>query len=243
MSGSAVTLFHVLRAMHVAIGSVGLISFWVPMLAAKGGFVHRRGGRVFVFAMLATGTLAVGISAVTLLAPLATHPAQTDAALVRGVFGWMMQYLGILTIDLAWYGWESVRNKREHARNRSWPNLALQALLLAVAVNVAVRGVLLAQPLMMGISTIGFATVATNLYFMARTPTDRQRWQYEHVKGLVGAGISVYTAFFAFGAVHTFPRLALNPLYWSIPLIVGLAIILFQWRKLDRRFRPRSVGA
>jgi len=60
-------------------------------------------------------------------------------------------------------------------------------------------------------------------------------WQLEHIKGLVGAGISVYTAFFAFGAVRYFPELALYPGYWAIPLVVGLALILWHWRVVIRR--------
>lgn len=239
----AVQAFWWLRALHIVIGSIGLLCFWVPVLSAKGGNVHRGSGRVFAYAMLATGTLAIGISGMTLLAPLPTHPQQTDALIVRGIFGWMMQYLGILTINLAWYGWSCVRNKRVHLQNREWRNLVLQVAVLAAAVNVAVRGVLIHQPLMIGISTIGFATGATNLYFMYRPLTDKKTWLYEHIKGFVGAGISVYTAFFAFGAVHTIPQLALNPLFWSIPLVVGLWIILYQWKKLGRRFLLRQQRA
>jgi len=51
----------------------------------------------------------------------------------------------------------------------------------------------------------------------------------------VGAGISVYTAFMAFGAVRLAPQLALNPIYWSIPLSIGLSIILYHWIRLLRQ--------
>jgi hypothetical protein len=59
-------------------------------------------------------------------------------------------------------------------------------------------------------------------------------WLKEHIKALVGTGISVYTAFFAFGAVRTIPTLALHPGLWSIPLIVGLALIIHHQRKVSR---------
>jgi len=225
------------------IGSIGLASFWVPMFAAKGGSLHVRVGRIFALSMLATGTLAIAVSGVTLVAPLPTHPAQSDPVLVRGIFGWMMQYLGILTINLAWYGWSCVRNKGDHRQNRDWRNLALQAAVILAALNVAVRGVLIQQPLMIGISTIGFATGATNLWFMFRSTADRRTRICEHLKGFVGAGISVYTAFFAFGAVHTIPALALNPLLWSVPLITGLWIIIYQWGKFGRRLFQWPVRA
>jgi hypothetical protein len=65
-------------------------------------------------------------------------------------------------------------------------------------------------------------------------------WLKEHVKAHVGAGISVYTAFFAFGAVRMLPEAALTPALWSVPLITGIALILWHWRKIDRVLKRRS---
>ena len=225
-------LFHALIWVHIAIGAVGLLTFWVPVLARKGGMAHIRWGRIFIWCMLVNGALAVAISGITLLQPGPTHPKIPDMRLVRGIFGWMMMYLGVLTVNLAWYGWMCVLNRRDHARNLALPNLALQAAVTLAALNCAVEGWLIGQPLMIGISTIGFATAATNLRFMLRRKPAPGDWQYEHLKGLVGAGISVYTAFFAFGAVRTIPELALNPWFWSVPLIVGLGIIIYHWLRL-----------
>ena len=99
-----VGLFHTLVICHIIVGSIGLMTFWVPVISKKGGVNHQKWGRVFTWCMLITGTLAIGISTCTLLAPAETHPNIPDIVLVRGIFGWMMQYLAILTINLAWYG-------------------------------------------------------------------------------------------------------------------------------------------
>lgn len=240
-----VDVFHALVYAHIAVGAIGLFAFWVPVVSKKGGINHRWWGKVFIWSMLITGTIAVGISTCTLLAPRETHPKIDDVNLIVGIFGWMMQYLAILTISLAWYSWQCVLNKREHARNQDWRNVGLQLVLLGAAINCAARGYLIGQPLMIGISVIGFATVATNLYFIYKPSPGRMDWQYEHIKGGVGAGISVYTAFFAFGAVRLMPELALSPALWAIPLTTGIALILFHWRQISRRHTssPRSAGA
>ena len=120
-------------------------------------------------------------------------PIFADPQAITNIFGWMMLYLATLTINLAWQGWLSMRNGRDHLRNRVWHNLLSQVLLTIVSTNCFVRGVLATEPMMMGISMVGFATVATNLWFLYKPhplPTDRIK---EHT-GLVGAGISVYTA-------------------------------------------------
>ncbi len=235
-------LFHLLVALHIISGTIGLVSFWLPIVARKGGKTHRHAGAVFTYALLITGTIAIGISLCTIAAPIATHPHLADhpefgnAETIRAIFGWMMLYLAILTVNLAWYGRQCIVNKRDHAANRDWRNLGLQAVLFLASVNCFIHGVLQGHFLTIAITGIGFATVGTNLWFFYK-PASRlapKDWLKEHVKGLVGAGISVYTAFLAFGAVRMLPDAALAAWLWSIPLIVGLAIILYQWHVINR---------
>ena len=100
--------------------------------------------------------------------------------------------------------------------------------------------ILIATALLCGAAVIGFATVGTNLWFMF---TARPRLVYalrEHVKGLIGTGISVYTAFLAFGAVRFVPELALHPGLWAIPLVTGLATIIWHWAQLNRAHGTRK---
>ena len=231
-------LFHAIVAAHIATGAVGIAAFWLPIATRKGSPLHRSAGRVFNWAILATAASAICMSLLTLADPmathphLATHPVLSDPELVRGIFGWMMLYLAVLTVNLCWYGWLCLSGRRDHRVNIEWRNMALQGAVALLAANCAWQGWRIGQPLMMGISLVGFATVATNLWFIfkrRRAPLD---WLKEHVKALVGAGISIYTAFFAFGAVRLVPELALNPVLWAVPLATGLGLILWHWRKI-----------
>jgi hypothetical protein len=236
--------FHAVVSAHIVTGAIGLFAFWVPIFARKGGASHRLWGKVFTLSMLATGGIAIAISSLTLADPVGTHPhLEFEPALIEGIFGWMMLYLAILTINLAWYGWSCIRGRRAHAVNRQPLNLFLQAAVTVSAANCAWHGLLLGQSLMIGISFVGFATAATNLWFIYKPRRGPQDWLKEHLKGLVGAGISVYTAFFAFGAVRLMPELALNPALWAAPLVIGLAIILHHWRRIGRQQQARAGTA
>jgi hypothetical protein len=243
---SSHNLFELLVAIHIVTGSIGLVSFWVPVISRKGGANHARYGRVFTFCMLATGSVAACIALTTLADPLGTHPHLrdhpifSDPAMISGIFGWMMFYLAILTVNLAWQGWLCINHRRDHRRNRAWHNLLSQGVLTVAATACTLQGWRIGQPLMIGISLVGYATVATNLWFIYKPrprPIDRIR---EHIKALVGAGISVYTAFFAFGAVRLVPELALAPALWSVPLITGLTLIIYHRRAVSRRFHARD---
>ncbi|MEM1040095.1 MAG: hypothetical protein AAGI12_11590 [Pseudomonadota bacterium] len=236
-------LFHILVACHILTGAIGLVAFWVPVASTKGGSRHVRVGRVFTNLMIATGFFAVGISLTTLTWPLETHPKFTDAALVRGIFGWMMLYLALLTINLAWYGWQVAFLKRAYAGNWEWRNLTLQVLVAVSALNCLVQGLLIGQVLMIAISFVGFATVGTNMWFLMKAKPGPFDWQLEHVKALVGAGISVYTAFLAFGAVRLMPQAALSPVLWSIPLITGVSLIIYHQRKIRARYSRKAPAS
>ena len=228
-------LFHILVIVHIATGVIGAITFWVPILGRKGGADHRKWGRVFTWSMLATGTLAIGLSILTLIDPMGTHPhleGMFDAIFIRAIFGWLMLHMGILTVNLAWYGWLCVLNRRDHAANRTPFNLALQAAVIVAALNCAAQGVLAGQYLMVGLAVVGVATGVTNLVFILGTSPPPLIWQKEHLKGFVGCGISVYTAFFAFGSVRILPELALHPVMWAVPLTVGVLMILYHWRQI-----------
>ena len=241
--------FETLIALHIITGAPGLICFWLPVVARKGGRLHRISGRLFVILMLATASLAAMMATMTLAFPTATHPhlqmhrVFKDEDMIRGIFGWMMLYLAALTLNLAIYGQACIANRMKHARNRSAPHLASQIILMVASINCAVQGLVLGQLMMMGMSTIGLATVATNLWFMLRSNPSQTEWLTEHIKALVGTGISVYTAFFAFGAVRLMPELALSPLLWSLPLAVGLGLIFYHQRAVTAHIRSSRSRA
>ena len=235
-------VFHTLVIAHILTGTVGAIAFWVPVIGRKGSVNHRKWGQVFTLALLCTGWFAVGMSVLSLIDPMGTHPqlvGRFDESFVRGLFGHLMLHTATLTVNLAWYGWLVVRHRGNQALNRTPFNLALQWLVIAAAINCAVQGWLIDQPLMMGIAIVGVATGWTNLHFLAKPHPTREDWLKEHVKALVGAGISVYTAFMAFGSVRVLPELALHPLMWAVPLAIGLMIIIWHRLAIDRAARQR----
>jgi hypothetical protein len=242
-----VTLFKILIAAHIVTGSIGLIAFWVPVLSRKGSANHKLWGRVFNRTMLATATFALGMSLCTLYDPIGTHPHITpdigDRDMIVAIFGWMMFGLALLTINLVWYGWQCISNRTEHERNLEWRNVTLQWLLVIASLNCAWQAYALGQPLILGMTAIGLATAGTNLWFLYKPQRGPMDWLLEHIKALVGAGISVYTAFFAFGAVRTFPELALHPGLWAIPLSVGLALIIYHQRDVVRRSNGARGGS
>jgi hypothetical protein len=225
-------LFNLILAAHVGAGVAALTSFWGAVATRKGGAAHRRWGAMFSMAIYAAGFMALGMGLLSLRWPLAMHPGLTDETLYRGLFGWMMLYLALLTMSMTRYGLKMVANKRDHGANRHWSMVALQVAVLAAALKCAWEGVVLSQPLMIGVSVIGFGTTLTYLWYMFRAAPGRLDYIPEHLKAMVATGIAAYTAFLSVGLVEMFPAHAFNPAIWALPTVGGMAIILWFLRGL-----------
>jgi hypothetical protein len=240
-----VFLFKALIVVHVIAGATGLVAFWVPVLARKGGARHRLWGRVFAYALLAAGGLAIPMSLITLTIPLETHPKLTDVALIRGLFGWLMLYLGILTVAMSWFGILCIKNKRNHAANRHWFNVTLQIAAPIAAATCAYKGWQIGQFIMMAVAPVGIFASALYLSFIFKRSPAPGDYIAFHFRALIGAGISVYTAFLAFGAVQLMPSHAFNPTMWSVPSIVGLSIVAYHEVKAAnaRQRRPAATAS
>ena len=230
-------LFTLILAVHVGAGAVALTSFWGAVATRKGGPAHRRWGAAFTTAIYTAGFMALGMALLSLRWPLAMHPGLTDTALYRGLFGWMMLYLALLTMSMTRYGLKMIANKRDHPANRHWTMVALQIAVLVAATNCAWHGMVLHQPLMIGVSVIGFGTTLTYLWYIFRPNPGRADYIPEHLKAMVATGIAAYTAFLSVGLVELFPQHAFNPGIWAIPTVAGMAIIIWFLRGLTGRGR------
>jgi hypothetical protein len=235
-------LFNLVLAVHVGAGIVSLTSFWGAVATRKGGPAHRRWGKVFAGSIYAAGFMALAMGTLSLRWPLAMHPGLTDAALYRGLFGWMMLYLALLTMSMTRYGLRMIAHKRDHAANRHWTMVALQVTVLVAAINCAWHGVVLRQPLMIGVSVIGFGTTLTYLWYMFRSEPGAADYIPEHLKAMVATGIAAYTAFLSVGLVEMFPAQAFNPAIWAVPTVIGMALIIRFLRGLPRR-TPAALKA
>jgi hypothetical protein len=228
-------LFTLLVIAHVIAGATALASFWMPVFARKGSATHIRWGRLFVIAIYGAATLACLMGILNLTLTSNRLSAVTDRGLFAGLFGWMMIYLSLLSILFVRYGVGVVKNKRNHSANRSPANLFIMGIVAASALRCGVAGIILGQPLMVALALLGGVAMATFLRASLRPATTPITYQAEHLKAMLGAGISAYTAFLSVGLLRIMPEHVFNPIVWSIPSVIGVMLIIHNLRMINQR--------
>ena len=221
-------LFEALVVGHVITGAVGLTAFWGPIVTKKGAKPHRKWGRAACYGFIGAGALAIAMALLSLYGPEARHPEVADRALFDGLFGWMMLYLGILTIGFVDYGLAVVK----HARSRRALRKArYQAVMAAVVISGAWCGIYgwrVGHPLMMLVAFIGIVAMLIQQRYVWRTDDPpRQTYVGEHFRALIGMGISAYTAFLSVGLIRYVPEHVFNPAVWAGPSVIGVSLILY----------------
>ena len=229
------TVFGILIVGHICAGTIGLLSFWMPVVLRKGSPDHIKWGRIFAKAIYAAATIACIIGVLNLTTESDRHPVMRDRALFAGLFGWMMIYLGLLSLLLVRYGIAAVVNKRTPARNRDAMSLGWLALVGVSGLICGVQGVILAQPLMVALALLGLIAVGTFARAALWPRADRTAYLAEHIKAMVAAGISAYTAFLSVGLLRIVPEQVFNPLVWAVPSVIGVMLIIHHLRMLPQR--------
>ncbi|RNJ63830.1 MAG: hypothetical protein EDM03_05540 [Porphyrobacter sp. IPPAS B-1204] len=241
---TGMALFEALVVVHVITGAVGLTAFWGPIVTRKGAANHRKWGRAACYGFLGAGTLAIVMALLSLYGPDYRHPEVTDRALYEGLFGWMMLYLGVLTIGFVDYGLAVVRHSRNRRALRSF---RYQAVIAAVVISGAwcgFYGLQVGHPLMVLVAFIGIAAMVIQQVFIWR-PSDPPRSTYvgEHFRALIGMGISAYTAFLSVGLIRYVPEHVFNPAVWAGPSVIGVSLILYFTVKGKRAAAPKPSAA
>jgi len=236
-------LFEALIVLHVMAGLTGLIAFWVPIVAKKGAVNHRRWGRTCSYGFMGAGALAVVMALISLYGPEERIPSITDRALFDGLFGWMMLYLGLLTIGFADYGLAVVKHSRKREALRGLRYQLVIAAVLISATYCFTYGLAIGEALMMAVAILGLLAMSIQeLYIWRKEVPSPRSYVGEHFRALIGMGISAYTAFMSVGLIRYIPEHVFNPLVWALPSTVGVALIIGFSLQAKRKVKPERAS-
>jgi uncharacterized membrane protein len=216
---------------HILAGALGLLFGYVALSAAKGGTVHRKSGRLFVYAMLTMSIGGIAIAAGQVVAPALNIPA------------------GLLTFYLVVTGLATVRPPAAGSRL-----LNIAAMLLALIVgltsltfgfealsNGGMRKGMPAFPFLM-FGTVGLLAGAGDFRMMRSGALRGAPRLVRHLWRMCFALLIAAMSFFL-GQADEFPQALRIPALLALPIVVvAVTMLYWLWRVRIRRSLRGIVG-
>lgn len=238
---------HIL-GLHIVAGAVGLIVFWVPVFARKGGVNHVRFGKVFKWsAYLSMGFAAlVVIERTSVLWLAGERPWTAPNSFSFSVF---LGYLALITFFSVHHGIGVLSSKNDPLSLRT-PLRIFVALSSMAASFVVIIFALTFKPdamiILLVLSPIGFLGGFGSLRYLNNIVISRHAWLYEHLGSMLGAGIAFHTAFAVFGMNGLFDLKLSGPLRilpWIAPTLIGIPAITLWQHTYKKNFGALKTAA
>jgi len=217
----------VLLWIHIAAGFIGLIVFWIPIFSRKGSKIHRQLGKYYVWMMWVVIVTAVVLCINSLFT------VNHDTAIFLG-------FIALITASPLWSGIRILKNKKEasdsYLRIRQIFDLSLVLSGLGLLIYGIYLGGEAAGILMIIFGILGLSSTPD---FIRSLKTKRKtNWLYEHLVGMIGAGIASHTAFLVFGASKFLGSFIPEPFMiipWVTPTVVGMIGTNYARKKWTKR--------
>ena len=243
-----IILHTLLVTIHISIGALVLVLFWIPAIAKKGSPLHVRAGRIYAIAMYAVATTAFLASILALIDPIGIrrpgevlNPEQA-VALASGfrMFSLFLLMLSVLVFTSLRHGIAASRERKEPGVLNQYSHKAGLGVLAVLAVVVGSIGIRNWQLLLIIFAGISFSAAITMYRDVRKHKPKNRELVVAHFNGLIGSGIGAYTAFFAFGGARFFADVLTGQLQvipWVLPAIVGT----FAINRLRRTYEQRRA--
>lgn len=241
-------IYKVAFYLHISLGVVGLISFWLPMLSKKGSLLHKQSGVWFVRAMYIVSVSGMIMCFLLFIDPIGIRAPNQEISEERALQiissvqfqSSFLLMLSLLTFSSVHMGVQVLKAKSDRKILRTKANHLLLSALLVMAIVIGMIGWQDQQWLLLFFAIIsGFVSVNT-FHYMYKEKIKHNEWIIAHLGGLIGAGIAAYTAFFAFGGRQFLSDILSGQwqmLPWVLPSIIGVSASQYLERKYVKIFK------
>ena len=215
----------IILVIHIAAGSVALLTAFVALVTAKGGVIHIRAGRVY----------AIGMTLIFLTAiPLAILGASIFLLLIA-----------VFSFYLVFAGWRFARNRSRRPQPVDWIAAAIMGLTGVGMWGYAAVLALSGAGNWVTLVAFGFIAVALSvadgLFFNQGRPGKRRPAPHlriqRHLTNMMAGTISTITAVMVV-------NVSMNPVWvpWLLPTIVITPLIIWWNVRTARQARRRPAG-
>lgn len=217
-------IFKVLLWAHIPAGFIGLVLFWIPAIVKKGGHIHIKVGKAYVFSMWIVVITALLMSIIN---------AINKEYMVAAFLG----FLAVLTSQSLWYAIAILKYKKDVPTSLLKLNKIMNLIIFFSGLGLLIWGILLKMQgfaiLLVIFGILGLTSAGVAFRSLTKA-NENSNWLREHIGGMIGSGIASHTAFFAFGGGVFFGSIFSGPMLlipWASPGIIGTIMIIYTTRK------------
>lgn len=236
---------------HILLGIVALVAFWLPVASRKGSHFHRQAGKLFAVCMWTIAISGIIMCTIVWIDPIAIRfpkqsiaPEKIGQLIQRHRFmSEFLMLLSILVLVSVKHATLVLKARDNRQRLKSWHHLSLNSALGIMAVIVLQTGLASNFHLYTIFGGIGLLASAGNFHYIFKPQLKQREWVIEHMSSMIGAGIGVYTAFFAVGGRHILNELLTGNwllIPWTVPSIIGTLAIVIYKKKYEKQFRVQQ---
>ncbi|MEM7611779.1 MAG: hypothetical protein AAF270_08885 [Pseudomonadota bacterium] len=238
-----------LLQIHIGIGALALIAFWLPVATRKGSANHIKAGRLYVYSMYAVAVSALMMSAMVYLDPIGIRFPERNLEMERAMnianqsrmFAAFLFMLGLLVLSGLRHGLLALKTRQQADALRTLPHRTLIIALGVVGLVVGISGL---QNMQLLLIIFGALSVSASVSMLRESRiaklTANQRI-IAHFSGLIGTGIGAYTALFAFGGSRLLSQVLSGQwqvIPWIAPAIIGTIAI----RRTQRQYQQGGAA-
>ncbi len=239
--------------LHVVLGSIALIVFWLPILTKKGSKRHIQSGKVFAWCMYAVSISGIIMTTMALAFPMATYAINPElqpeqiAKIIdnsRSLNSFLFM-LSLLVYCTTHHALQVIKYKNDRAKMININYLSPVVLLGLSGLVMVVWGYQQFNILHMIFGAVSISAASGMMKYIFTKQVEINAWLIEHFSGLIGSGIGAYTAFFAFGGRRILNHIFVGYLQlipWIAPSVIGIACTIWLTRKyrISRKSPKRS---
>lgn len=212
-------LHDVLLVLHITGGTLGLLAGFWNVVAKKGTSLHRRVGKLFLWAMTVAGVCGI---------PLA----------IMGVNPFLLA-VGIFSLYLVWTGERALqRHQNIHAFKALWPDVLLSLGMTVSGAWMLIQGIsLLNDGNTFGITYLVFAGIGLRMVYaelqaFRRNESNLNYWLRIHLIRMTAGFISASTAFLVVNIAHI--STSIPPVVAWLTPTVAITPLIFVWANKNR---------
>lgn len=249
------SVFHTsLLYLHIALGAVALLLYWLPVIARKGSKLHINAGKAFYYIMLVVSSSGIVMSLMGLYDPVGIYTAgrQMSAEQIQRMLVWRVPFSQFLLL-LSLLTWVTVRHaigvlraKTDRRVLRRWFYQGPVLLMFPTALYVAYQGITVGMPLLIIFAVVSLTTATTISLYVYKAEVAPRAWIIEHFSAMIGSGIAVYTAFFAAGGRRMLAELLPEQwqlVSWLAAPVIGLTALILLTGYYKRKYKVQHNKA